>query len=96
MTLKDGGNTVVYLFAILIGVGIIWTVYFISNRSTNQKPNPTYPQFKNNEEMEEQGRKKSLDRIFAENNNMWVCRRCETLNRNGSISCGACGATRWK
>lgn len=37
---------------------------------------------------------KSLDAVYAEKNNFWVCCFCETLNPRGSLSCAACGKQR--
>ena len=33
----------------------------------------------------------TLDEIYAESHNLWVCNYCETLNKNGSCRCIACG-----
>ena len=33
----------------------------------------------------------TLDEIYAESHNLWVCNYCETMNKNGSCRCIACG-----
>lgn len=36
----------------------------------------------------------SLDEIYAEENQLWICCRCETLNEDSNDCCAACGAKR--
>jgi rubrerythrin len=33
----------------------------------------------------------SLDESFAKNNNLWICRYCETINSKRHDECVACG-----
>lgn len=37
---------------------------------------------------------RTLDRKYAEEKGLWICRYCETLNENSSTSCAACGMQR--
>ena len=112
-----------YLLIVLVGLGVIWTVYFVNTaaknrrngaKRTGQPGNPTGPA---NVEKTNPANPRvvigssggtavdasiardevpSLDRLFAERNDMWVCGRCETLNRNQVSVCAACGAARRK
>lgn len=46
---------------------------------------------RNNEKLLENGDPaKSLDRLFAESGQLWVCSFCETLNRDDDRFCRAC------
>ena len=36
----------------------------------------------------------SLDAAYAQQNNLWICPRCETINAYAAQSCAACGARR--
>lgn len=36
----------------------------------------------------------SLDELYAEENRLWICCRCETLNEDSNDCCAACGAKR--
>lgn len=36
----------------------------------------------------------TIDSLFAENNNLWICRYCETINLNDRKKCVSCGKGR--
>ena len=40
--------------------------------------------------------RKSLDCLYAEEHDMWVCVRCETLNSRSTGHCQACGCSKNK
>ena len=60
-------------------------LYLDSKPVAPPKPVPPVPKKKD---------EKSLDRQFAEQNGMWICPYCETLNVNSSACCAACGSNR--
>lgn len=51
------------------------------------KPREHRPQEKTNAQ-------KSVDELYAEAHNMWICGCCETLNSYSSAWCVACGSER--
>ena len=82
-----------YFLAILFGIGVIWAFWFLNTRSDRKKTEPTETAFDYSEKPEGN---QSLDIIFAYANDMWVCRRCETLNKKECWRCAACGAPKQK
>ena len=93
-----------YLIAIIVGVGLIWAVYAISNKTSKKEK----AVIKETEELkiritkDEAEKKvvstnkkpqKTLDSIYAESNRLWICSRCETANPNVVGKCVACGRT---
>ncbi len=95
-----------YLIVIIIGVVVIWAVYAASN---NAKKKKEQEEASNAAELkirltgDEPVKKtvvtqatgqESLDSVYARNNGLWMCNRCETLNSDGQDRCVACGRRR--
>ena len=59
-----------------------------SSEAALKKPTPVAPP---PVESKPSRNKKTADAIYANENNMWVCRYCETLNENSKEKCAACG-----
>ena len=45
-------------------------------------------------EIPDRTNQRPLDEEYANNNSMWMCPRCETLNSNAEGMCACCGAKR--
>ena len=95
------------MIAIIVGVGIIWIVYAISNhtpkKKNSEKKTDSNEDLKVNVSGNEQGQvepesnstpQKTLDEFYAEATKSWICGYCETLNPNASNRCVACGHTK--
>ena len=91
-----------YLIAIIVGIGIIWTVYAISNKAPHKRKKRkeeaselivNIRSDKDKEKVVGKERKvqKTLDSIYAQSNNLWICNYCETINSNEAKKCVACG-----
>ena len=95
-----------YVLVILIGIGIIWAIFYYSNKAEQKKkeelekkeasslkvsiPGVEKPKA---EKAKTGGRtQESLDSLYASSHGMWVCKCCETLNDEGALRCSACGA----
>lgn len=90
-----------YLILIILAVGVIWTVYYATNKSEKQKKAAAGKADESsliiNIPGQETGARKkasqqSLDSIYAAAHGMWTCRFCETINDGWAPSCSACGA----
>ena len=92
-----------YIIAILVWLGIIWAVYYYSNKAENKKKDGRVNELASNtaSATEKSSSTKSTktdrvqvstDQLYANSNGMWVCRYCETLNDAGKEECAACGA----
>lgn len=92
-----------YLLVILIGIGVIWAIYYFSNKA-EKKEKPKVEKIEqlkihmNNyiDPGKEDGHKaenskESLDELYAKSHGKWCCRHCETINDEYAQSCAACG-----
>lgn len=88
-----------YLFAIIIGIGLIWAVYAFTNRKESKEPGkqeglkigPSVTTIEEKPTNEEKKTQRSLDEVYAESTNSWVCSHCETINPHSRSTCAACG-----
>ena len=59
--------------------------------TSGSEKKPTQGSVVKKEEVTKMVAQKSLDRIYAEDHQKWVCNYCETINENGAHRCAACG-----
>lgn len=78
-----------YLLVILIGIGVIWAVYYFSNKA--EKKEKPEEETAGTLKIHMDDYKESLDELYAKSHGKWCCRHCETINDEYAQSCAACG-----
>lgn len=95
-----------YVLVILIGILIIWAIFYYSNKAEQKKKEELEKKEASSLKVSIPGVEKpkvekakagsrtqeSLDALYANSHGMWVCHCCETINDGGALQCSACGA----
>lgn len=97
-----------YIIVVIIGVVSIWAVCAAFNSSKKRKEQEELSKSEElkvritgdepvkKPEVMRSTSQESLDEVYAKKNNLWICSRCETINRSESNKCVACGRSKYK